>query len=164
MTESTPLPRIHYLFAICLFSELFVTAEGSLAGIILKDDLAQSKRLRNLKREGRGRGGGSGGAGSAAAGGAAGGAGSDGEDGDPDADIGTDQEEGLLPRASSARMMMVGASHSMGMSMPMTMPNRHDDEHGVHREDAIGLAVAPAAASSGSGGKAAGGSAEAARV
>lgn len=156
VTEATPLPRIHYLFAICLFSELFVTAEGALAGIILKDDLAQSKRLRNLKREGRGRG--SGGGGSAAVGGAAGGAGSDGEEGDPDADISTDQEEGLLPRASSARMMMVGTGHSMGMAMA-----HHDDDHGVHREDAIGLAVAPAAASSGSG-KAAAGSLESARV
>lgn len=45
VADMTPLTKIHYLFAICLFSDLLVTRDGMLAGIIVKDDLINPRRL-----------------------------------------------------------------------------------------------------------------------
>jgi hypothetical protein len=70
ISERTQLPRVHYLFAICLFSEAFVVAEGALCGVILKDDLSHSRRLLSLQHRG-----GSGSNGSAGGGGSGGSAG-----------------------------------------------------------------------------------------
>jgi len=42
----TPLTKVHYLFAICLFAQMTVTREGRLCGIILKDDLGDAGSLR----------------------------------------------------------------------------------------------------------------------
>ena len=46
VSEATPLSRVHYLFAVCLFPELLcVSTEGRFSGCILKNDLASNKRL-----------------------------------------------------------------------------------------------------------------------
>jgi hypothetical protein len=74
VSSLTPLPKVHYLLAICLFAELLVTrGEGLLAGQIVMADLAASMQ----RGGGGGGGGGSGGVGEAllAGGGGSGGGG-----------------------------------------------------------------------------------------
>jgi hypothetical protein len=39
----TPLPKLHYLFAICLFSHIYVTHRGALVGVVRKDDLSRAE-------------------------------------------------------------------------------------------------------------------------
>lgn len=39
LSEQLPVPKIHFLFAICLFSQMFVTRDGRLLGVVLKEDL-----------------------------------------------------------------------------------------------------------------------------
>jgi hypothetical protein len=45
VSELMPLPKIHFLFAICLFSHMFVTRNGRLRGVIMKDDIAKSGQV-----------------------------------------------------------------------------------------------------------------------
>jgi chloride channel 2 len=46
LSELTPLPKLHYMLAIGLFSEVWVTRDGRLQGVILKDDLSDTSRLQ----------------------------------------------------------------------------------------------------------------------
>lgn len=63
VAAATPLPKVHYLLCVCLFAELFVTRDGRLAGVIIKDDLGDGRRVsreRLLLAAGGGGGGGRG--------------------------------------------------------------------------------------------------------
>jgi hypothetical protein len=58
VAAATPMPKVHYLLCVCLFSELFVTRDGRLAGVIIKDDLGDGRRVsreRLLTASGEGR-------------------------------------------------------------------------------------------------------------
>jgi hypothetical protein len=45
VAAATPMPKVHYLLCVCLFAELFVTRDGRLAGVIVKDDLGDGRRV-----------------------------------------------------------------------------------------------------------------------
>lgn len=46
VSDASPLSRVHYLFAVCLFPEILcMSTEGKLSGVILKNDLSHSRRL-----------------------------------------------------------------------------------------------------------------------
>lgn len=45
VAELTPLSKIHFLFAIATFAQIFVIREGKLVGTILKEDLTNEERL-----------------------------------------------------------------------------------------------------------------------
>jgi hypothetical protein len=46
LSEHTPLTRVHFLFAICLFAEVLVVSNaGWLVGVIVKSDLTDPRRL-----------------------------------------------------------------------------------------------------------------------
>jgi hypothetical protein len=47
VVELTPVSKIHFLFAIAAFAQIFVTREGKLVGTILKEDLTNEERLYN---------------------------------------------------------------------------------------------------------------------
>ena len=51
VAELTPLPKVHFLFATCQFSQVSVTRQGRLVGVILKGDLTDPHRLAIASQE-----------------------------------------------------------------------------------------------------------------
>jgi len=43
--ELTPLTKLHFLFATCLFAQLFVVRGDRVLGAVLKEDMADTERL-----------------------------------------------------------------------------------------------------------------------
>lgn len=43
--ELTPLTKLHFLFATCLFAQLFVVRGDRVLGAVLKEDMGDAKRL-----------------------------------------------------------------------------------------------------------------------
>ena len=45
ISELTTVPKVHYLFAICMFNQLIVTRAGRFMGLIVKSDLCKQREL-----------------------------------------------------------------------------------------------------------------------
>jgi len=48
--ERTPLTKLHFLFATCLFAQLFVVRGDRIIGAVVKEDLGDSIRLEQGRR------------------------------------------------------------------------------------------------------------------
>lgn len=45
MSQYTALTKLHFMFAICLFAQVFITHEGKYMGVVLKSDMSNPRRL-----------------------------------------------------------------------------------------------------------------------